>query len=80
MMGNNGEILGLVIYFLGYVVSYYYFRFLFKMGGHDWNWNLVFTNLIISLVSWITVICVLIIHIIDICQKRKIKIKVPKWL
>lgn len=71
-------VIGLIIYLVGYVVSYYFSRYIMKrrFGDDMWGWDDIRINLVFSIFSWISVVVVILC-----CPKADLEnIKPPKWL
>jgi hypothetical protein len=68
-----------IIYILGYLVSYICLKLLFQIDDDEPEWGDIAIRLFCSLLSWITVLLMLIAFLIVRCNES-IHIKPPKWL
>jgi hypothetical protein len=68
------------IYFLGYIIMYYYMRYIIrKEQGNDYSWEDVGSCIVGSLSSWGGTVVLLLIWLYDKFSKLP-KIKPPKFL
>lgn len=71
----------LFIYLIGVIISYYMLRYIFRKEEDLYNpydWDRVYANSILSLLSFVVVIIILIIWLTD--KIESINFKPPKWL
>lgn len=83
---NKTIIIGLVIYFIGFLASYIWQKIEDVINKQERDWDDVKNSLKISIFSWISIIALLIL-LLDKIKLSKIKLfkiklsnKPPKWL
>lgn len=69
----------LFIYLIGVIISYYMLRYIFRKEVYNpYDWDRVYTNSLLSLLSFVVVVVILIIWLTN--KIESINAKPPKWL